>query len=132
MSQLIDDKKTRISYDNFIFNYQFQRRIPIGLYMYTRTSLVSLFLGLSGSFSLHYFHFIEYQWYPFVLSVFFLVWRFPRVKLTFDSRIGMIHKNRTNDEDEKSILIFSKITWFQKKYYNNKKKERNIKKVEES
>jgi len=122
----LSQRNTKVSYEGFIFNYQFQRKLPISLFVYTKTSILSILLGLSGTLFFYYSGEVyeEYLFYPLIFAGIFLIYKFPRSKLTFSSKLGLIHKNKSNDEEEKSIYIFSKISWFLKTHYNIKKIQR--------
>lgn len=127
MTDQINKKSNKVSYEGFIFNYQFQRRLPIGLFVYTRISLLTLVVSISATLILSSMgeEYQEYVFYPLIAAGIFLIFRFPKCKLTFSSKLGLIHKNGSNDEEEKSIYTFSKISWFLKKHYNAKKIQRH-------
>jgi len=119
----LDQKNTKVSYEGFIFNYQFQRKIPIGYFIYTRVSILSILAAVISTVTFYYLgeEYEEYLFYPLIAAGIFLIIRFPKCRLTFSSKLGLIHKNKSNDEEEKSIYLFSKISWFLKKHYNAKK-----------
>ena len=103
-----------VSYDAFVYNYQFQRKIPVGWYFLTRKGLIGVTISACG------FLFVPapYTQYVVMGGVVYVALSFLKTKLLFDSKLTMIGKDKWADEKVKAILGFSKISWALKRAYN--------------
>lgn len=105
-----------VSYDAFVYNHQFQRKIPIGWYFVTRKGMLGILISLGGFL----FAPPPYTQYVMMAGVVYIALSFLKTKLIFTSKLNAIEKNKWVDEKFKSILVFSKISWAFKNYYGKR------------
>ena len=115
-----------VSYESFIFNHQFQRKIPIGWHFFSRSGTIAILILLCSYLFLP----VEYKQYGILLGFYYFLQSYVKTKLLFLSKISFSDKNTWDDEKNKTLLLFSKLSWAQKIHYNRLNKKRKKEKRE--
>jgi len=107
------DEKNRfkeIPYTDFIFKYQFRRKISLVNYIFSRTPMLIIIAALIIAFNGEE---IKYRDYFLLFLAFLFIYLYTKTKQTYASKLKLIYENKTADDDE-SVTLFSKISWAKK------------------
>lgn len=97
-----------VSYEDFIFLQQFNRKVSVGKYLMTGKAL---FASLSILILLYYFSDWKYTQYVSLLMFLFVVHSYRNTRLKYNSKLTMISRNGWHDEKNGGILVYSKLNW---------------------
>lgn len=103
-----------LSYDSFIYNHQFERKLPVELFFYTRRGLTSLAIIASAPLIS-----IVYMKYVVLAGMVYFMQGYIRTKLKFSSKYTIIESG-FKDEAKNGVLLISLLAKQRKKIYNSK------------